>query len=280
VRTEDLAKFGQLYRQQGQWNGKQLLPASWIEMASSKQVSNGSNPKSDWNQGYGFQFWRCRHGAFRGDGAFGQYCVVMPDQDAVLAITSGVRDMQAVLDLVWEGFLPACEPKALASDRAAHAQLLETLARLELVPAKGAASVPVAGKVLNRSWVFPANEQKLERVSLEGTEGGQAISLVVRWAGQTLTLPAGHRDWRAGRAYLPAGRLAQFPDEPVAGTFGWPAEDTLEVKVCAYETPFHLTYRLKFAGDQVTLDQEANVSFGSRTQPTLVGRLAAGETPD
>ena len=71
LKTEDIAKFGQLYLQKGQWNGKQLIPASWIEQATAKQVSNGSDPTKDWDQGYGFQFWRCRHGAFRGDGAFG-----------------------------------------------------------------------------------------------------------------------------------------------------------------------------------------------------------------
>ena len=73
VRTEDIAKFGQLYLQHGSWQGKQLLPAEWVAMATARQTSNGSNPDSDWNQGYGFQFWRCRHGAFRGDGAFGQF---------------------------------------------------------------------------------------------------------------------------------------------------------------------------------------------------------------
>ena len=61
VRTEDIARLGQLYLQKGMWNGKQLLPASWVEAATSQQISNGSNPASDWNQGYGFQFWRCQH---------------------------------------------------------------------------------------------------------------------------------------------------------------------------------------------------------------------------
>ena len=49
-------------------------------------------------------------GAYRGDGAFGQYCVVLPAQDAVLAITSAVDDLQSVLDVVWEKLLPAFEP--------------------------------------------------------------------------------------------------------------------------------------------------------------------------
>ncbi|OYV82345.1 MAG: serine hydrolase, partial [Planctomycetia bacterium 21-64-5] len=96
IRTEDIARFGQLLLQKGQWQGKQLVPAAWVEAATARQTSNGSNPASDWDQGYGYQFWRSRHGAYRGDGAFGQYCIVLPEQDAVIAITSGVKDMQSV----------------------------------------------------------------------------------------------------------------------------------------------------------------------------------------
>src|SRR4030095_1699101 len=59
VRTEDIARFGQLYLQKGKWRGKQLIPAAWVEEATSFQTSNGSNPRSDWDQGYGYQFWRC-----------------------------------------------------------------------------------------------------------------------------------------------------------------------------------------------------------------------------
>src|SRR5262245_27028568 len=77
IRTEDIARFGQLYLQKGKWRGKQLVPLAWVEGATSYQTSNGSNPRSDWDQGYGYQFWRCRNGAYRGDGAFGQYCIVL-----------------------------------------------------------------------------------------------------------------------------------------------------------------------------------------------------------
>ena len=56
---------------------------------------NADDSVNDWAQGYGYQFWRCRHNVYRGDGAFGQFCIVMPDQDAVLAITSGVEIMQS-----------------------------------------------------------------------------------------------------------------------------------------------------------------------------------------
>ena len=43
-------------------------------------------------------------------------------------------------------------------------------------------------------------------------------------------------------------------------------------KLCAYETPFQTTFTLKFEGEQVTLNSEANVSFGPTKQPQLAGR--------
>jgi hypothetical protein len=272
VRTEDIAKFGQLYLQKGKWNGKQLLPAEWVELATSKQVSNGSNPKSDWNQGYGFQFWRCRNDGYRGDGAFGQYCVVLPEQDVVIAITSGVKDMQAMLNVVWDKLLPVCEPKKLKANRGGVGQLKSRLASLELAPAQGIESSPMVAKILNRKFAFPGNEQKLESVALSSTDGGRTLTLTLRQGGQKINLPAGFQSWAKGRAPLPGGRLASFGDEPVAGTFAWPTEDTLAVKVCGYETPFNVTYKLQFDGDQVTLDAEANVAFGPTKRPQLVGK--------
>ena len=134
IRTEDVAKFGQLYLQNGKWNGKQIVPAAWVAQATSKQVSNGSDPAKDWDQGYGFQFWRCRHGAFRGDGAFGQFCIVLPEQDAVIAITADTRDMQAELNVVWEKLLPAFQKDALVANPDEEAKLRDALSNLTVRP--------------------------------------------------------------------------------------------------------------------------------------------------
>lgn len=123
LKTEDLAKMGQLILQQGKWKGKQVLPREWVEQASQKQVDclpagqtmedakkNGLNLNtSDWVQGYGYQMWRCRHNAFRADGANGQYIIVMPEVDAVVINTADLRDMQAELNLVWDYLLPALQ---------------------------------------------------------------------------------------------------------------------------------------------------------------------------
>ncbi|MCA9140744.1 MAG: serine hydrolase [Planctomycetales bacterium] len=131
LRTEDIAKFGQLYLQKGEWNGKQIVPAEWVEMATSKQVSNGSDPSRDWDQGYGFQFWRCRHGAYRGDGKDGQFCIVLPEQDAVIAITANTGDMQAELNIVWDKLLPAFTDSPLDDNPQEKAQLKNTIETLK-----------------------------------------------------------------------------------------------------------------------------------------------------
>ena len=121
LKTEDLAKVGQFLLQKGEWNGKQLLPKEWIEEASSNQIASypANTPKgkypemkqgdkrSDWLQGYGYQMWRCRHNCFRADGANGQFIIVVPERDAVIAMTANIGNMQAELDLVWKYIYPA-----------------------------------------------------------------------------------------------------------------------------------------------------------------------------
>lgn len=120
LKTEDLAKAGQLMLNHGEWNGKQIVPAEWIDAMSQRHISSVQGTPnsveyvptdeefitSDWVQGYGYQVWRCRHNAYRADGSFGQFIVVMPDQNAVVAMTAGSHTYQKELNLVWDYILP------------------------------------------------------------------------------------------------------------------------------------------------------------------------------
>lgn len=262
VRTEDVAKFGQLYLQKGRWGDKQLVPAAWVAAATARQTSNGSSPASDWDQGYGYQFWRSRHGAYRGDGAFGQFCVVLPEQDAVVAVTSGVRDLQAVLNLVWDELLPGFGPAPLPADETAHATLAAALNGLSLKPPAGAGTPP-AGAV-GRTFKFPANDRKLEAVRIEPAEGG--TTLVMRIAGAERRIVCGRDGWTPGRAAW--GRL---PEQPAAASGAWTAADTFTAKLCFVETPFVATVRLSVAGAEVRVTSELNVGFGPTKETPLVG---------
>ena len=267
IRTEDIARFGQLYLQKGTWNGKQLVPPAWVEAATARQTSNGSGPNSDWDQGYGYQFWRCRHGAYRGDGAFGQYCVVMPEQDAVVAITSGVKDMQAVLNLVWDKLLPAMTAAPLATDDEAHKKLEIALSGLTLRPQEGSGS---PAKAANNTYTFAANDRKLEAITLQSDDKGDSVALMAKFGGVEQKIECGHGAWKKGRiAYGP------LSEQPAAVSGAWTADDTFKAKICFYETPFIVTLSLKFAGEELLFDSHSNVGFGATRQRQLVGKPAS-----
>ena len=273
--TEDIARFGQLYLRQGDWRGKRLLPAEWVAAATSRQASNGSNPASDWDQGYGYQFWRSRHGFYRGDGAFGQYCLVLPEHDTVVAITGGVRNMQAVLNLAWEHLLPGIKPASLPADATVHGRLAKKLASLSLPPQAGRPTSAVAGEVSGVMWAFPQNEDGIEAV---GLETGPETTLVVRSGGREQRVPVGSGEWRRGGTLLTGGPpLGGRVEQPAAATGAWTADDTFSARVCLYETPFCATMNLWFTGRALVFDQEMNVSFGATKRPRLVGRPANGK---
>jgi len=128
AKTEDIARFSQLYLQKGMWNGKRIITAEWIGEAT-KPHSDNSNTQTnpDWTVGYGYQFWRCRHNCYRGDEAFGQYCVIMPEENAVLAMIGGLQNMQTVLDKAWQHLLPAMQPKTLAADPQGYGHYVKSL---------------------------------------------------------------------------------------------------------------------------------------------------------
>ena len=153
LKTEDIAKFGQLYLQKGKWNGEQLLPEEWVADATSKHVSNGSDPNSDWAQGYGYQFWRCRNNAYRGDGMYSQFCLVMPDQNIVVAVNSDSNNYQGILNVLFENLIPAAKDAPLPENPEALAKLHEV--EKSLKPKEGESgsdviALTVPSKVLGR----------------------------------------------------------------------------------------------------------------------------------
>jgi len=283
ARTEEIARFGQLYLQKGMWNGRQLVPAAWVQQATSLQTSNGSSPKSDWDQGYGFQFWRSRHNSYRGDGAFGQYCLVIPDLDAVVAITSGVRDMQRVMNLVWDKLLPAMQANALPEDAAAQRKLKATLGNLTVRVPSGRPTAPLAAKVSGRWYAFPENDRGIQAVSLDFNSGdfnSASPALVVRTAGGETRTPIGIGAWAKGRSGFANGmdRFLSVPAHPaIAASGAWTAEDVFTVKLVAHQTPFYSTLSFRFDGDRLVLDAEHNVAFGATRLPQLIGQASTNK---
>jgi hypothetical protein len=240
-----------------------------VEAATSKQISNGNDPASDWCQGYGYQFWRCCHNIYRGDGAFGQFCIVMPKQGAVLAITAGLSDMQDVLNLVWEKLLPGFgeEPKPVAKPDATR--LKSTCERLVITPPQGACSVPMAEQINGKTYLFEPNYETLHSLSFEFGDDFGTLSYRLLGGGERRGLHKlrfGYGSWQEGSAVLASPNLRK-----VAASSAWKAEDTFSLTICQYETPFIATIDFKFIDRQVSYKFAVNVSFGPAEFPELVG---------
>lgn len=286
--SEGLAKFGQLYLQKGEWNGAQLLPSAWVKEATSFKIQQPApdleraKKKSDWHQGYCYQFWRSRHDAYRGDGAFGQYTVVMPAQDAVVAITSETSDMQGVLNLVWDHLLPAMKPAALPANRQLESRLKRHLEALELSKPSGSAESPVAAKVSAHSLALDQNEMGAHRVSVKFQKGSCTFVLADNSGNHAVRCGLGR--WFDGETDMPGtppkltqGKLP--PVSKVSAAAAWKDDRTLQMIWRFYETPHHDEVTCRFDNDTVTvtfLDSMAAMNPSRKDKrPVLHGRVSS-----
>lgn len=272
IRTEDIARFGQLYLQKGLWQGKQVLPEAWVTEATAVQMENGDGGESDWTQGYGYQFWHCRHGAYRGDGVFGQFCIVMPEQDAVLAITGGVDvfDMQQPLDLVWEILLPAMGSEPAAEDAVSQQRLTEKLSSLTLLPVQGQATVSIATQVSGRTYRVDTNELGIETLALNFNASNWAVN--VKTGTGEETIPCASGAWKQGQTSL-FNKPWLDGLTPVVASGAWTADASFTMVVRLYETPFFQTLVFHFDGDELMVETGVNVSLEGIKPVLLTGQI-------
>ncbi|HWA87251.1 MAG TPA: serine hydrolase [Opitutus sp.] len=268
--TESLAKFGLLYLQKGMWDGKRLLPESWVEQVQERQSSTGGNPDSNWDYGYGFQFWRNKGGGYRADGAFGQFSFILPKYDVVLAVTCGTSNTAGVMDAVWANLVPALHYVALPANPAADDEMHSVLAKLALPAASGEAHSAREAAVSRQSYACPENEQQLKSVRVDFSGANPVITFVDADGAHAIT--CGRGDWVRGTTDYQkhVSGLFDYSPQGIAACGAWSSEDTYVAKLCFDETPYTITMTMKFDGDRLVLDTEQNLRFGARKRPQIV----------
>jgi CubicO group peptidase (beta-lactamase class C family) len=288
IRTEDMAKFGQLYLQHGTWNGRQVLPPSWAAQATTAsilqapEVPDSIRQTSDWLQGYGYQFWRCRHNAFRADGAFGQFIIVMPDQDAVVAITSESADMQGEANLVWDHLLPGMQQGPLPANDAAQKRLRDRLAALALPIPRSAATPSPDVAVAGATYAIAPNALGIDSLSFDCA--ADPCSLTMTADSGTYSFAFGNGAWRYGETtrrgpYLVAARSAYvgLPPLRVAAAYAWDDARTLRLVLRYIESPHTETWVSRFDGDRVAVTVISSFK-PPPAAPALHGTLARPRT--
>ncbi len=278
VKTEDIAKFGQLYLQKGKWNGKEILPESWVNEATSYQTKSQEG-NGDWSQGYGYQFWRCKPGFYRGDGAYGQFCIVMPEQDAVLAITSESWDMQKSMTTVWENLLPAIQGGTLPENKEDLTVLSTELKALSLPVVKGNITSASAPKYHDKKFMLESND--FSATGLFFLFSGESCRLTITTPQKNTMLQFGWESWltnedNAVYVFKVPGRI-HMPSK-MAGTATWINENTLQLNARFVDAMHGDTITCVFDNNKLTVSFLNSVSEHSKTdlekRLPLAGKIA------
>ena len=260
--TESIAKFGQLYLQDGTWNGTRLLPEGWVAEATRPHIDNGPNENADWGGGYGFQFWRCKHDCYRADGAFGQLCVVIPQRDMVVAITARVEFIHMTLDLVWEHLLPAAVDAPLPEDAGAHTELKSRLEALTVPGPKGAGFMPAEAAITGRTYRGAGSD--LESMRWAFTTEGCELTFDAR--GEHYRIDAGRNRWKTGECGYGNER-----GQPVAAFGIWTAPDTYAISLQYLEEPGSTVFVAVFEEDRVSVTTQLRGRFVDPAGPSFEG---------
>ena len=282
LKTEDMAKFGQLFLQNGNWNGKQIIPSSWVEEASTKKIdqdptaSQARKDSSDWLQGYCYQMWRSRNNSFRGDGAFGQFIIVLPEKDAVVVITSETPNMQSEFNLVWKYLLPAFHDGKLPSNVDAQSRLKKKISSLKL-PLTVSTPSSIEKDISGKTFEMTNNQKPYGTVAFEFKNG--VCSVKVKNDSADYIISFGSGKWILGEtkklgpsltARMRSNR-SEISSYKIAGSYSWKTENMLELVLRYVETPHTEIIRCNFDGSKIKVDFES--SFNKAITSTLTGTM-------
>jgi len=268
VRTEDMAKFGQLYLQKGQWNGQQLIPESWVEEATNVKImqnpglSAAERAGSDWEQGYCYKFWRSRHNSYRADGAYGQFILVLPDLDAVIVMTAEAFDLQKELNLPWDELLPGFSNESLQGDPDTDQKLAGRLAGLAVDIPQSEDGADYTGMVNGHAFVFTTdNSELLEGFSFECNDSLYRVTRTTS-EGKSYSFDFGKGYFARGESPYRGPYILPQPKEDsiwgklyaVAGAYNWTVDSSLTLTLRFLESPHSEYYTFNLSGETPVLE--------------------------
>lgn len=191
--TESIARFGQLLLQKGKWNEKQIIPEGWINEATRKQTP--SHPgDSEWSQGYGFHFWQCKEAsAYRADGAYGQFCIIMPRYDAVIVVTSESKNMTKSMEVIFDHLLPSFSYVPLEENYASQEMLRRITSQLQIPIPKGIKYSQISNHISSKSFAIQENEFGLEKIQFHFSPNKCRIEFISK--NHQYSITAGLEKW-------------------------------------------------------------------------------------
>lgn len=259
--TADSLKLGVLYLQQGNWNGRQILPPGWVQ-----ECHKPSTPGI-----YGYQWWLGPGEVYYADGMFGQFSFVWPGHDAVFACTAAIQDDNVFPPILYKHF-PRGFQASVKPNPAAMSSLAAKLDTLRLLPSLKPSNSPVAAQISGRTFHCEENDDGVETVRLDFT--GNICVFNLRDARGDHEIKCGLGDWIESFTTMTGDKLHHEyqPDimRVVAGGI-WKDPQTIELTWCFNESSFRDTVVCRFDGRHMTFDRRVNVNSAALARPTVRG---------
>ena len=267
--------------QKGKWQNKQLLPEAWINEATSKQTTSQAGD-NDWSQGYGYQFWRCKPGFYRGDGAYGQFCMVMPEQDAVLVMTSESWNLQKTMDVAYQTILPAMSKESLVENPTDLAQLKKEINDLSLPVPKGKTTSQLHAKYSDKWFNVEKNSFGVTQIGF-GLFEDAGVVRINDGTGGFKKIGFGWEQWKVNKNgnknFFPVAGRTHMPSK-IAATATWLNTNTLQINLKFVEAIHGDKLTCIFEGDKVSILFMNSISENTKNSPekreTLIGTLKKG----
>jgi CubicO group peptidase (beta-lactamase class C family) len=275
--TEDNLRLMKLYLDGGVWGSERILAEDYVRLATTFQndsasEAKGNPPATDNFVGYGYQIWMCRpKGVYRADGAMGQFTIVVPHMDMIIAITenaSGAHWAQKTLDVMWEFLAKLPDKEKLPENEAAGAALASRMQRLALQQEPFAPFSVYAERVNNTDWrvtrgVVPFGDRMRQFMS-----GGEPQAEVKGFGFSfsedscTFTFSRGTEKVALTAATDGTRRRNMLDGSQALASAAWTAENTLLLTVRMIEGCFVQRLSFQFSGTSCTIQPVGTGLFG------------------
>ncbi len=250
----DALKLGILHAQKGVWEGNQVLPRWWVDVATRAQGADD----------YGYH-WVIGDTYFVALGQFVQMVIVYPEHNAVLAIHGAMEESAVLLPHLKRHFPAAFAGGSPEADRS----LADRLAGWSAEPALLSSATGDPAR-LEGNWAVEPNELGIDRIGLRFT--ADSVRLALTDSGGEHFLAAPLDGWRIAPLTFPGASLHHgyvMAEMPTVAGARWIAEGRLEIVLHFVESAFRDTLTVARDGDVLTLDRRVNINSSARAWPTL-----------
>lgn len=244
------ALFGQLLLNRGEWNGRQLVSSRWIDEMMTVHVVRDAND-------YGYQIWLCEYpGAWRADGAFGQYIIIVPQKSMVVVLNQCSRSKGwPERGNIWNTVVKHCHNCTIEAVPAE----LDSLARYEMSASlpllAGDADNELSKKFDGKKFRLPKNKLGWQSVKFNFDKELMFLEIIDA-EDKTSHIALGYREWKksqlAGYPHYSIGAQNRFSG--ITGPFytgscyAWQPDNTLSAKIHYTNWVTSLLLNIDFSG--------------------------------